>query len=108
MRRLDPEVTLGGYMEKHGRAAAFGGSDGQAYSVGMWVDDEADARGRYGAALLFVRWSPAGDRPVGHVETEYLAWGQSPAEAEERLKALSLFDVKQALDRAIAEQPPEW
>ena len=56
------EVTLGGYMAKHERAAAFGGSDGQAYSVGIYVDEEPDARGRYGAALLFVRWSPGGDR----------------------------------------------
>jgi hypothetical protein len=29
------EATLGGYMAKHGRAAAFGGSDGHAYSVGL-------------------------------------------------------------------------
>jgi hypothetical protein len=95
-------------MVKHGRAAAFGGRDGQAYSVGLWVDDLPDAQGRFGAAIVFVQWSPGGDRPVGHVETEYLAWGRSPAEAEERLKALSLYDVKAALDQAIAERPPEW
>jgi hypothetical protein len=105
---LDPEITLAGYMAKHGRAAAFGGRDGQAYSVGIWVDDVPDSRGRFGAAILFVQWSQAGDRPVGHVETDYLAWGSSPAEAEDRLKALSLFDVKAALDQAIAERPPEW
>jgi hypothetical protein len=102
------EVTLGGYMARHERAAAFGGSDGQAYSVGIYVDEEPDARGRYGAALLFVRWSPGGDRPVGHVETPALAWGGTPAEAEERLKALSLYDVKAALDDAIAAAPGEW
>ena len=102
------EVTLGGYMARHERAAAFGGSDGQAYSVGIYVDEEPDARGRYGAALLFVRWSGGGDRPVGHVETPALAWGQTPAEAEERLKALSLYDVKAALDDAIAAAPGEW
>jgi hypothetical protein len=102
------EFTLGGYMEKHGRAAAFGGSDGQAYSVAIYVDEEPDARGRYGAALLFVRWSPAGDRPVGHVETEILVWGKTPAEAGERLRALSLYDVKAALDQAIALAPGEW
>ena len=62
------ELTLGGYMAKHDRAAAFGGSDGQAYSVAIYVDEEPDVRGLYGAALLFVRWSPSGDRPVGHVE----------------------------------------
>jgi hypothetical protein len=102
------EATLGGYMAQHGRAAAFGGSDGHAYSVGLYVDDEPDARGRYGAALLFVRWDAAGAAPVGHVETEFLAWGRTPTEAEERLKALSLYDVKAALDDAIARAPGEW
>ncbi len=106
--QINPEVTLGGYMAKHERAAAFGGSDGQAYSVGIYLDDAPDDRGRYGAALLFVRWSPAGDRPVGHVETEPLAWGKTPQEAEERIKALSLFDVKAALDAAIARAPEPW
>ncbi len=95
-------------MKKHDRAAAFGGSDGQAYSVAIYVEDEPDLRGRYGAALLFVRWSPGGDRPLGHVETETLAWGKTPAEAESRLEALSLYDVKEALDQAIAEAPGSW
>jgi hypothetical protein len=63
------EITLGGYMQKHDRAAAFGGSDGRAYSVAIYVDDEPDVRGLFGASLLFVCWSPGGDRPVGHVET---------------------------------------
>lgn len=102
------EATLGGYMAKHGRAAAFTGQDGQAYSVGIFIEDEPDQRGRYGASLLFVRWSPAGDRPVGHVETEVLAWGRTPAEAEERIKALSLYDVKSALDESIGRTPGEW
>ena len=102
------ELTLGGYMAKHDRAAAFGGSDGQAYSVAVYVDPEPDIRGLYGAALLFVRWSPAGDRPVGHVETEALAWGRTETEAAERLKALSLYDVKAALDEAVARAPAEW
>ena len=91
-------------MRKHDRAAAFAGSDGQAYSVGLWIDEVPDEKGRYGAALLFVRWSPGGERPAGHVETECLAWGATAEEAEERLKTLSLFDVKAALDDAIAAQ----
>ena len=102
------ELTLGGYMDKHDRAAAFGGSDGQAYSVAIYVEEEPDERDRFGAALLFVRWSPAGDRPVGHVETETLAWGHHEAEAAERLGVLSLYDVKAALDEAIARAPSEW
>lgn len=105
---VDPEVTLGGYMRKHDRAAAFAGRDGEPYSVAIWVDDEPDGRGRYGAALLFIQWSRSGDRPVGHVESDYLAWARTREEAEERVKGLSLFDVKAALDQAIAERPPEW
>ncbi len=102
------ELTLGGYMEKHDRAAAFGGSDGQAYSVAIYVEDQPDERERFGAALLFVRWSPGGDRPVGHVETETLAWGRTREEAADRLRSLSLYDVKAALDEAIARTPSEW
>ena len=95
-------------MQKHDRAAAFGGSDGQAYSVAIYIEDEPDLRGLYGAALLFVRWSTGGDRPMGHVETDTLAWGRTPAEAEARLAALSLYDVKAALDEAIVRAPPAW
>jgi hypothetical protein len=102
------EVTLAGYMTKHERAAAFGGSDGHAYSVGVFVEDKPDERGLYGASLLFVRWSPSGDRPVGHVESAVLARGRSPAEAADRIGALSLFDVKAALDDSIARAPGEW
>jgi hypothetical protein len=102
------EFTLGGYMRKHERAAAFAGSDGHAYSVAIYADEEPDVRGLYGAALLFVRWSPGGERPVGHVETETLAWGKTPGEAESRLESLSLYDVKAALDEAIAQSPGVW
>jgi hypothetical protein len=102
------EFTLGGYMQKHERAAAFGGSDGVAYSVAIYVEDEPDVRGLYGAALLFVRWSPAGDRPSGHLESETLGWGKTPAEAQSRLESLSLYDVKAALEEAIARAPGTW
>jgi hypothetical protein len=95
-------------MQKHDRAAAFGGSDGQAYSVAIYVEDEPDVRGLYGAALLFVRWSAGGDRPIGHLESETLAWGKTPDEAQARLESLSLYDVKAALDEAIAQAPGVW
>jgi hypothetical protein len=75
--------------------------DGQAYSVGTFVDEAPDRAGRYGAALLFVRWSEAGDRPVAHLETDYLAWGVTPAEALAPLAALTLVEVKAHLDRCI-------
>ena len=102
------ELTLGGYMEKHDRAAAFAGNDGEPYSVGIFVEESPDELGRYGASLLFVRWSRAGDRPVGHVESQVLARGRTPEEAEDRIKAISLYDVKAALDEAIGRTPREW
>ena len=103
-----PEFTLGGYMTRHDRAAAFGGFDGHAYSCAPYVDDEPDARGLYGGALLFVRWDADGAHPAGHVESGILAWGKTPAEAEERLGSLSLYDVKEALDEAIRARPEGW
>lgn len=102
------EATLGGYMAQHDRAAAFTGRDGQAYSVGIHLDEEPDQTGRYGASLLFVRWSPSGERPTGHVESGILTWGRTPEEADTRLKALSLYDVKAALDEAIGRDPGAW
>jgi hypothetical protein len=108
MMTPDPEITLGGYLSRHERAPAFGGSDGHAYSVAIWVDEGPDERGRYGASLLFVRWKPAGDSPAGHVESSALAWGRTPEEAETRVKSISLYDVKAALDAAIAALPEEW
>jgi hypothetical protein len=95
------DETLGGYQRVHERAPAFGGKDGLAYSVATFVDDLPDARGLYGAALLFVRWADAGDRAVGHLETDYLAWGRTPAEALAPVLALTLHALKQHLDGCI-------
>jgi hypothetical protein len=94
-------------MAKHDRAAAFSGSDGQPYTVALYVDDDPDEHGRFGGALLFVRWSAAGDAPIGHLETDCLVSGATPDEARERLGALSLYDVKAMLDHLIAVGRPE-
>ncbi len=94
-------------MAAHERAAAFTGSDGLPYSVALWIDDEPDDRGRFGGALLFVRWTAAGDTPDGHLESPYLVHGRTDGEARERLGALSLYDVKAALDELIAAGRPE-
>lgn len=85
----------------HERPAAFGGKDGRAYSVSTFADEEPDAAGRYGAALLFVRWTEGSDRPAGHLETEYLAFGRTPDEALAPVLALRLEEVKAHLDRCI-------
>ena len=63
-----------------------------------------------GGGLLFVRWSPAGDAPAGHLETEYFTFGRTIAEAEERVRSLTLHEVKGHLDRLIARarELPQW
>lgn len=98
--------TLGGYEKTHARPPAFGGADGFAYTASVFVDDEPDARGRYGAALLFLRWAQGGERPVGHVETDYLAYAATPDEAKAAVSALSLHAVKTQLDRCVARSAP--
>ncbi|HXV85320.1 MAG TPA: hypothetical protein VD793_01410 [Gemmatimonadales bacterium] len=76
----------------------------------MFVDPSPHVDGRYGAALLFVRWTAAGDRPDGHLETDYLAFGLTPTAAREAVRALTLHDVKRELDAAIAAHAaePAW
>jgi hypothetical protein len=103
--------TLGGYRRKHDRPPAFEGSDGRAYSAEIFVDPIPTDDGRYGAAVLFVQWSDGGDRPVAHLETPFLAHGDTPANAEALVAALTLHEVKAHLDQMIAERSPklpEW
>ena len=68
--------------------------------MSTWVDETPDATGRYGAALLFVRWG-GGDKPVGHVESDYLAFGPTPDAALAPVLALTLREVKEHLDRCV-------
>ena len=94
--------TLAGYVTVHGRPPSFEGSDGRPYSVGVFSDDDPDVDGRYGAALLFIRWS-ADQQPDGHLETPYLARSPDPQAAEAALGKLTLAAIKQKLDALIAE-----
>lgn len=86
----------------HGRPPAFGGTDGLSYTASTFVDEVPGADGRHGAALLFVRWSPGGERPVGHVETDYLAFGATRDEALAPVLALTLHEVRAHLDACLA------
>ena len=98
----DDDGTLGGYLRIHRRPPAFGGSDGAAYTVSTLVDDDPDPAGRYGAALLFVRWSEGGEKAVGHLETDYLAFGPTSDAAEALVLALTLAAVKAHLESCVA------
>jgi len=98
--------TLRGYEAVHGRPPAFSGSDGRAYSAGVFSEDDPGPDGRYGAALIFVRWSPS-QEPDGHLETEFLAFDIDPTRAEDAVGRLALQDVKRHLDRLITERRTE-
>jgi hypothetical protein len=93
--------TLSGYVAVHGRPPGFEGSDGRPYSVAVFSDDDPGADGRFGAALIFIRWSPS-NAPEGHLESDYLAFSDDPAVAEAEVGRLGLADVKRILDSLIA------
>ena len=102
---MTDDATLGGYERVHERPPAFEGSDGRAYSADVLVDDTPDADGRYGAALLFVRWSRAGDRAEGVLESPCVAYADTRDEAGAQVRALTLQAVKVCLEEAIAAHP---
>jgi hypothetical protein len=95
--------TLAGYVSVHGRPPAFEGSDGRAYSAGIFSEDDPGPDGTFGAALLFIRWSPTNE-PDGHLESDYLARAADPAAAETAVGRMTLQEVKAALDRLIAQR----
>jgi len=86
------------------------GPDGFSYSAEVYVDEETRVDGRFGAAVLFIRWSESGSQPAGHLETEYLAHADTPAAAKASLEHLTLHEVKEHLDRLIEESKgrPAW
>lgn len=98
--------TLAGYQAVHGRPPAFEGSDGRAYSAGMFSDDDPDAMGQYGASLLFIRWS-ADQQPDGHLESDYIARAADAASAEVAVGRLTLMEVKTMLEELIARRDAE-
>jgi hypothetical protein len=101
------EGTIGGYMAVHARPAAFEGSDGLSYSVAIETDRTGEPGRPFGAFLLFVRWRRLGSQGVeGHLETPFLAWGNSVTEAKEALGRMPLGDVKALLDDLIRESAP--
>lgn len=97
--------TVGGYAAVHGRPAAFEGSDGLPYSVEIAADDTGEGARPWGAYLLFLRWRREGSQNVeGHVESDYLAWGATEADAVAAVGALLLSDARVHLARLLAER----
>lgn len=107
-RHLEPDHSrgdansIGGYALVHGRPAAFEGADGYSYSVSVEADETNDVEQPFGAFFLFVRWKRMGDQGVeGHLESEFLAFGDTRRAAVAQLNMWQLNDVKRALDACI-------
>jgi hypothetical protein len=97
------ETTVGGYAAVHSRPAALEGRDGMSYSLDLLSGATGDASRPFGAYLIFVRWSRLGAQKVeGHLETDFLAWGHTAAEAERTLGAMPLAQAQRELDALIA------
>ena len=94
--------TVCGYAAVQGRPAAFEGSDGLPYSVEVVADETGDPARPWGAYLLFLRWRQSGSQNVeGHLETDFLAWGASEADAAAAAGALMLSDARDHLERLL-------
>lgn len=91
-------------MAVHNRPAAFEGRDGASYSVEIVADQTSDPKGHYAAYLLFVRWRQGDPVAAGHLETDYLAYGDTEPEAIAKVGAMHLNEVRSALDFLIAER----
>lgn len=95
-------------MAVHARPAAFEGMDGASYSVEIETDQTDDISGGapFGAFLLFVRWTSGEPRVSGHLESDFLARGESEAEVRDRVGALPLARVRELLDDLIRAHAP--
>ena len=94
----DPN-TIGGYRAAHGRPPAFEARDGSAFSVEIVADEIGEPRGRFAAYLLFVRWRSHDPVASGHLETGYMAFGESESDAIAKLSAITLQEAREHLDR---------
>ncbi|HET6230331.1 MAG TPA: hypothetical protein VFE05_09710 [Longimicrobiaceae bacterium] len=95
------ESTLGGYMAVYGRSAAFEGTDGEPYTVGIEAEQAAEGAHPWVGYLVFLRWSATGSAIMGHVETEDLAGGATEAHVRAALEGLTLHEVRALLDETI-------
>jgi hypothetical protein len=103
--------TVGGYTAVHARPPAFEAKDGTSYSVEIMTDETGDPSRPWAGYLLFVRWRQGDPVASGHVETGYLRYGATEADAREQVGAMLLNDALAELNSAIAAQDssrPWW
>lgn len=101
------ESTVAGYAAVHGRPPALEGPDGMSYSLEILSDSTGEkVRERsFGAYLLFVQWRRIGEQGVsGHLESAFLTFGESAAQARRALGAMALAEAQDVLNAVIAER----
>jgi len=97
------ESTVGGYAAVHGRAAALEGKDGLSYSLEVLADETGDSTRPFGAYLLFLQWRRVGEQGIeAHLETEFLAYGDSADAAMAIVRGTTLTECQRLLDALIA------
>jgi hypothetical protein len=96
--------TLGGYLHLHDRPPAFEGPDGHPYTVSIEVERTGNLLAPFQGYLVFPRWAQTGVGIVGHAESPTLVECRSRREAEERLGALTLLEVRRILEDALARR----
>lgn len=95
------DLTLAGYIHEHDRPPAFEGPDGQPYTVGIVTEETGEPERPWIAYLLFPRWAATGAGIMGHVESGDVGTGRSEEEVRSAAGDLTLFEVKEELDRAV-------
>ncbi|NJD11093.1 MAG: hypothetical protein FIB01_11895 [Gemmatimonadetes bacterium] len=95
-----PDLTLGGYLDRHQRAPAFRGVDDRPYTVDVDTEPAPDGGGHV-AFLVFIRWADTGAGIMDHTESRDVARGATAAAAKAAALGLSLYQVKTELDQAI-------
>ena len=79
-----------------------------SYSVAIETSATGEQERPWAAYFLFMRWRRVGPQGVeGHLETDYLAFGATAAEASAALGGMSLADVRAQLERALGKKTYE-
>lgn len=102
------ENTVGGYAAVHSRAAALEGKDGLSYSLELLTDDTGDPTRPYGAYLVFLQWRRIGEQGIdGHLESDFLAYGKTAADALALAGTTPLLECQRLLDALVAGRDGE-
>jgi len=99
---IDDDTTLAGYTEVHSRPPAYEGTDGHPYTVSLETEKTGNLAAPWSGFLVFPRWAQNGVGIVGHVETPTLCATATADEAKKTLGGLTLREVQNLLEEAIA------